>query len=261
MRILACVGSYRKNGNTAQVVGAIKEHLHTVAARNNEPLDIETLHLGHQDIRPCRGCRVCFDKGEEKCPFKDDLLPIRAKMQSADGLIVASPVYVNDVSGIVKNWIDRLAFVCHRPEFVGKSAFLISTVGLGPTSHALQTLRVALSSWGYHVVDQAGFKMGALMKHSEAEKLFDERTRKIAEKFFRAIQTRKFDYPSFISLMTFKIQQADHQQSDPASIDHQYWKSQGWIQTNTSYYVPHKADHLKVALARSFGAFFSRFVM
>ena len=81
---------------------------------------------------------------------KYDTLPkgqnLFAKMQSADGLIVAIPVYVNDVSGIVKNWIDRLAFVCHRPEFAGKSAFLISTVGLGPTSHALQTLRFALSS-------------------------------------------------------------------------------------------------------------------
>ena len=179
MKILTINGSYRKNGNTAQIIKMVAAQLQKYSTNNRDQLNFEIIHLGHRNIQLCRGCRVCFDKGEEKCPLKDDLLSIRAKMQSADGLIVASPVYVNDVSGIVKNWIDRLAFVCHRPEFAGKSALLISTVGLGPTSHAQQTLRFALSSWGYHVVDQESFKMGALMKTDEAEKRFLERTRKI----------------------------------------------------------------------------------
>ena len=51
-------------------------------------------------------------------------------MDAADGIIFASPVYVNDVSGIAKTWIDRLAYVCHRPAFAGKCAYLIATVGV-----------------------------------------------------------------------------------------------------------------------------------
>ena len=42
-----------------------------------EPLEMETVYLGQQDINPCRGCRVCFDQGEEICPLKDDLISER----------------------------------------------------------------------------------------------------------------------------------------------------------------------------------------
>ena len=121
MKILTCVGSYRKNGNTARVVGLIEEQLQKVAAHNNEALEIETVYLGHHDIGICRGCRVCFDKGEEQCPLSDDLLAIKSKIKESDGIIIASPVYVNDVNGIVKNWIDRLAHVCHRPDLLASA--------------------------------------------------------------------------------------------------------------------------------------------
>jgi multimeric flavodoxin WrbA len=260
MRILACVGSYRKNGNTAQVVGVIKEHLHTVAARNNEPLDIETVYLGHQDIRPCRGCRVCFDKGEEKCPLRDDLLAIKAKMKEADGLVVASPVYVNDVNGIVKNWIDRLAHVSHRPEFAGKCVYLVATVGDGPTNHALRTLNTALRTWGFYIVGQAGFKTGALMKQDEIEARYREKTERIAQRLFHAIRERRFARPSFLSLMTFKIQQRYWQRNDQDSIDYQYWKQCGWTEPHREFYIQHKTNRLKVASARFAGAVIARFV-
>ncbi|NDJ36042.1 MAG: flavodoxin family protein [Chloroflexi bacterium] len=53
----------------------------------------------------------------------------RLNLSAADLLIVATPVYVNDVNDLVKTWIDRLAFVCHRPEFADRSAYLLATEG------------------------------------------------------------------------------------------------------------------------------------
>ena len=164
MKIIALVGSYRKGGNTARIADLIAERMQEVAIRQNQTVEVETIYLAHREIGLCRGCRVCFDRGEEQCPLRDDLLAIRAKMQEADGLIVAAPVYVNDVNGAVKNWIDRLAFVCHRPEFPGKAAYLVATVADSPTGHALRTMQIALQTWGYTIVGKAGFKMGALMK-------------------------------------------------------------------------------------------------
>ncbi len=46
-------------------------------------------------------------------------------------------------------------------------AYLVATVGNGPTNHALRTLNMALSSWGFHVVGQRGFKTGAWMTQDE----------------------------------------------------------------------------------------------
>ena len=216
MRILTLVGSYRKHGNTDQIVQLVEEALRQIAAEQQEPLEVETVYLGHQAISPCRGCRVCFDKGEEKCPCRDDLLEIKARMKAADGLLIASPVYVDDISGITKTWIDRLAHVCHRPEFAGKCAYLVVTVASSPTRHSLRTLSMALRTWGFHIVGQAGFKMGALMKPGTTTERFQGQAKKIATELFEAVQRRQALRPTFFSLMMFKIQQWSWQRAKRA---------------------------------------------
>ncbi len=262
MKILALIGSYRKNGNTDRMIAMITTQLQQIAQQHNEPLEIETLYLGHQQIGPCRGCRACFDRGEEKCPLKDDFLSIKAKMRAADGILVASPVYVDDVSGITKTWIDRLAHVCHRPEFAGKSAYLVVTVGSSPCSHSLQTLRLAMSTWGFHIAGMAGFKTGALMKSGEMQTHYQEQAERIARRFFSALHSRAYTRPSFMSLMMFRIQQLAWQNPsiDHDTIDYQYWKNQGWIEPGRVFYVPQQASPVKVALARLTGTLIARFV-
>jgi multimeric flavodoxin WrbA len=262
MKILVCVGSYRKNGNTAQITGLIQDGLRKMAVAGNESLEIETIYLGHQQIGLCRGCRVCFDQGEEKCPMKDDLLSVKSEMKQADGILVATPVYVDDASGTVKNWIDRLAHVCHRPEFAGKSAYLIATVGSTPTGNALKTLRTALSTWGYHIVGLSGFKTGALMKPDEIQARYQKKTAEIARKFYQSIQKRDFANPSFLSLMMFKIQQWSwSRRIDQDTVDTRYWTRQGWFEPGCEFYIPHQAGRIKVILARLTGALLARIMV
>ena len=261
MKILALIGSYRKNGNTSQVVNLVCEALQAEAARAGAALEIETLYLGHLDIGFCRGCRACFDRGEDKCPVKDDLLAVKAKMKAADGWLVATPVYVSDVSGITKNWIDRLAHVCHRPEFAGKSAYLLATTGSTPAGHTLDTLAVALSTWGVHIVGKTGLKAGALMRGSEARTLCQAQAQAIASKLFQAIHQRKFARPSFRALITFKVQQRVWQRAPLAeTIDSVYWREQGWTDPSCDFYIPHEASRLKVFLARLAGSLIAPFV-
>jgi len=260
MKILSINGSYRKNGNTAQILEMVASKMQQIALDEQQPIELEIVNLGHQGIQFCRGCRVCFDIGENKCSLDDDLLAIREKMQAADGLILASPVYVNDVNGITKNWIDRLAFVCHRPAFAGKSAYLIATVGIGPTSHAIKTMKMALSTWGYQIAGQASFKMGARMKKEAAETQFQEQTHKIASNLFSSVQQQDFVKPSFISLMTFRIQQGYWQRRpQDESLDHSYWRNQGWTKPKRDFYTSHKAGKTKVALARLVGTILTPF--
>jgi multimeric flavodoxin WrbA len=114
MNILNSNSSYRKDGNTDRTTQLLQARLESTARDNHEPLVLDTLYLGHINIEPCWGCRTCFDKGEEFCPINDDMSEIKARMKAADALILAGPVYVDDVNGIMKNWIDPLAHVCHR---------------------------------------------------------------------------------------------------------------------------------------------------
>jgi multimeric flavodoxin WrbA len=259
MKILVIIGSGRKNGNTQKACTIFCEELAQLAAAAETALEIETVSLGATNISPCRGCRTCFDHGEERCPLKDDLPGLREKMRAADGLLIASPVYVDDVSGLVKNWIDRIAHACHRPEFAGRCAFLLATTGGSPTGHAMRTLTVALSTWGFHITGQLGLKTGARMNDKEMRSFHTRALAKSARCFFKAINERQYNRPSFLSLMMFRIQQMSWKSTDPNTVDYRYWQEKGWLEKRAQFFFPHQGSPLKTFLARGTGTLLARF--
>ena len=80
MKAIAIHGSYRKNGNTATMIKMVTSKMRDIASQNQEDFHFEIVHLGHRNIGFCRGCRACFNKGERKCPLRDDLLGIYQKV-------------------------------------------------------------------------------------------------------------------------------------------------------------------------------------
>lgn len=260
MQLLILNGSYRKNGNTDLITHQIAQQLDEIAARSGVGLEIETVYLRQHQIGHCRGCRACFDLGEDKCPVKDDIPLIKEKIQRADGILIASPVYVDDVTGITKIFIDRLAHICHRPEFGGKCAYLISTAGAMSMGHTIRTLGAACSTWGFYTVGQANFVMGARTPTEQVRTQFARKTEKVARQFFNAVHQRKFEKPSFVSLVTFKIQQICWQRSPGDTLDYHYWWDKGWIDPRRSYYIPHRAGRLKVIAAGVLGSLIARFI-
>ena len=265
IKILAIMGSGRKNGNTSRISQQVHARMVEIAAQKGVAMEWETIYLVDEDIGPCQGCRACMDRGEEKCPLKDNFLAMKGRMQSAHGVLVATPVYVDDVSGLTKNWIDRLGHVSHRPEFAGKCAYSIATSGISPANHTLGTLTQALTTWGFTVAGQRGFITGARMETAEIQARYRREILKVAQSLFKAIYERRFENPSFRSLLTFKIQQRYWQRAGQKSdlqdfIDYRHWKERGWLEPSTTYYIPHRANRLKVALARLIGACIAPFV-
>jgi multimeric flavodoxin WrbA len=259
MKVLAIVGSDRKDGNTARIVRMVEARMHALASSRGVTLEFETLFLADHDVRPCRGCRACFDHGEERCPLDDDVALIRRKMDTAAGVIVASPVYVDDVSGRIKNWMDRLAYLSHRPAMGGKCAFTLATVGGSSTARTLRTMDGALLTWGCHLVGRAGFKMGARATREDLPR-FQSSAGRVADRLFAAVASNRALRPAFVSLMVFKIQQLVWQREPVESYDRAYWEAQGWLSPGCTFYVPHRANLITVALARLTGAVVHRFV-
>ena len=255
MKVLALVSSYRWKGNTAQMVGLLEAQLRERAAHQGVPLEFEAVNLARQEIQMCRGCRVCFNKGEELCPLKDDLLAIKEKVVTADALILASPVYVDDVNGVMKNWIDRMAFVCHRPEFAGKVAFTVVTSGASPARHATRTLNAALQSWGFHIVGNAGFKTGAYMRQRAIAEKYEAEIEKVANKLYAVVTGKRYHNPTFLALMTFRIQQIGWRKAARKDTpDYDYWHANGWLNQKAEYFFPPRASRIKVGAARLVGS-------
>jgi len=257
MKVLAIVSSFRRQGNTDRIVQMIGQQMQAEAKMHNEPLEFETIYPAHMNLKTCLGCRTCFNKGEERCPLKDDLAAILAKMRAADGIIMASPVYVSDVNGVMKTLMDRLAFICHRPEFAGKCVYFVATTGSSPTKHAIRTMQATIS-WGFHLVGAAGFNMGARMPSDALIDQYTEQTKRIARKLLTTIYRQTYRKPSFVSLMVFKIQQRGWSRADANTIDYRYWQRQGWTDPRREYFIPHRANRLTVAAARFVGGILSR---
>jgi len=262
MKILVVQGSGRSRGNTARLDTLLEAALAAQGAAMGKTIQLERITLADADVRFCRGCRSCFDKGEATCPLRDDdVLSMKAKMQDADALILSGPVYINDVSGTMKNWMDRLAHVCHRPAFAGKTALLLATTGATPARHALRTMQVAMWTWGYRVAGSAVFAAGAAMPETELRRRYAEKIARIAGKLLREVTERKFLRPGFVSLMIFRIQQAGWRKASADSLDHAYWRDKGWLDTRRcTYFFPHGTNPITTTSARLIGGVVSAFM-
>jgi multimeric flavodoxin WrbA len=250
MKIIALNSSARKGGNTEQLLGLLEEALRGLAGGSGVSLEYEYIALYDLNLGLCRGCRLCFDKGEEKCSMRDGLPALYAKLQNADAVIAASPVYVEDVSGVMKNFIDRMAFNCHRPSFAGKTALLLTTSGMGSSGHSLRTMRYAFGSWGFHIAGTAKFSMGALMKKEETAEKFRTQADKLTGKLFSALTQQKPLKPSLLSLIIFRVQQKCYLRDTEASYDRAWWTSRGYLEKSVSFYMPHRANPVKVFIAK-----------
>ncbi|NNK95047.1 MAG: flavodoxin family protein, partial [Desulfobacterales bacterium] len=86
MKILAILGSARKNGNSETLVQAVIESL-------VKELDVEVdyLRLAGQKLSPCRACGGCEKTG--LCVIQDDMGGLYERVDQADIIFLTSPIY------------------------------------------------------------------------------------------------------------------------------------------------------------------------
>ena len=151
MKITAIIGSQRK-GNTLKAVKRVEELL----KERFGDMNFEYVMLMDADVKVCVGCFNCLAKGIEFCPLKDDIPAIIEKIKSSDGVIFASPVYVINVTPYMKNFIDRLSSICHRPELFNQHALVVSTVGGFGLKQVLKYMKDIAGVWGMRSVTELG---------------------------------------------------------------------------------------------------------
>jgi len=101
MKVVGFVGSPRKQGNTAALVGEVLRGAKEAGA------ETKLYYLNEMDIKGCQGCRAC-KKPEAICIQKDDMAPLYNEIKAADAVVVGSPVYFCQMTGQTKIFLDRL---------------------------------------------------------------------------------------------------------------------------------------------------------
>lgn len=101
-KVLVLFGSPRKNSNTHILVEEACKGLRESGTES------EIIFLNDINFKGCQACYYCKKKGVAECAVIDGLTEIYNKINKADGVIIASPIYFGGVTGQTKLCIDRL---------------------------------------------------------------------------------------------------------------------------------------------------------
>ena len=70
--------------------------------------DVARINVYRQSIQPCRGCFTCWTKTPGECIQEDDMKTLLPLVAQSDILTLATPVYVDGMTGPMKTFMDRL---------------------------------------------------------------------------------------------------------------------------------------------------------
>ena len=102
MKVLLINGSPNINGCVSR---ALKE---MITVFEKEDIETELINLENKEIRGCIACGYCYSN--HKCVFDDLVNEIAKKFETADGLVVGSPVYYGSPNGTLISFLDRLFY-------------------------------------------------------------------------------------------------------------------------------------------------------
>ncbi|MEG6522465.1 flavodoxin family protein [Desulfotomaculum sp. 1211_IL3151] len=109
MKIVVINGSPKgRKGNTNVIVSSLLKGAEEAGAQTTN------LFLTEKNIHPCTGCTTCwFAPKPGQCVIKDDMFEIIAQLGDANVIILATPVYCENMTSLLKMFIDRLTMVAN----------------------------------------------------------------------------------------------------------------------------------------------------
>jgi multimeric flavodoxin WrbA len=225
-KVTAFIGTARRKA-TFRAVQEFEQNLKQLA-----DVEFEYVFLSDYNLEFCRGCRLCTDRGEEKCPLKDDRDVLIEKMDNADGVIFASPTYSFQVTARMKNLMDRLAFVCHRPRFFGKTCTAIVTQAFygGPATR--KYLEFTAGTFGFTITNGSSVTTLDPMTARQQEAISRE-MRASAQRFYRGLMRPTPPAPSLLRLVLFRLSRTSVKLLlDDSCCDYRVYRDKGWFESD-----------------------------
>ncbi len=105
MKVLIINGSPKPDGNTTIALNEM------ISVFKDEEIETEVVQIGNKVIRGCVSCGSCGSTG--KCVFEDEVNVLAKKLEAADGLVLASPVYYASANATLIACLDRLFYSSH----------------------------------------------------------------------------------------------------------------------------------------------------
>ncbi len=243
-KVTAFVGCASKK-NTYSAVVQFLSNLQTMG-----DVEYEIVRLSDYHIEICKGCKMCFNKGEEYCPLKDDRDVLIEKMIASDGVVFASPNYSFQVSAMMKVFLDRLGFAFHRPRFFGKTFTSIVAQGFYGGDKIVEYLDFVGSFLGFNTVKGSCIVTVEPITEKQQQKI-DRVLAKQARQYYAKLEKPDYPVPSWLKLMIFRVTRTKARvELDDSFRDYSYYTDKGWFESD--YYYPTHLGLLKKVTGKLF---------
>ena len=230
MKILTIISSPRKK-NTYNAIKNIES-----LQKKNCDCEYEYLFLNKVDLKNCVGCHQCLTRGEDFCPLKDDRDIIIDKIESADGVILASPNHTMNVNWRMKNFIDRYSYLMHRPRFFNQRFMILITSGSYRGIKEAMKALVLMGSGG-KIISKIGVTNSPGMNNKKRKKQ-SKKLKKEAIKFINNMNKPFVYKPSLGDLIwfsAFKALSKETEKEFPADYEY-YSKREFFVKLDLSKY-------------------------
>lgn len=132
------ISGSNRSGNTEWILNRLNEQIE----------DSELILLKNKNIEYCKGCLACHHI--DRCVIKDDINPIIDKLVEAETIIFGVPNYFDNVTGLFKNFMDRLHPLYKSKQLKDKKVIFIF-VGGGEENGTKEELHNAIKGFSKYL--------------------------------------------------------------------------------------------------------------
>lgn len=184
VKAIAINGSPRKSWNTATLLNR------ALAGAKAAGADTELVHLYSLPYKGCTSCFACKRKDGRwrgRCAMQDGLTSVLEKCMHSDLLLLGSPIYLGDVTGAMRSFLERMVFMNLSYEAENRSNFE-GKINLG-WIYTMNIPAAHVEDYGYPYIFNSHLQYAQVF-HGTAENLiatdtcqFDDYTKYAASKY------------------------------------------------------------------------------
>lgn len=126
------------------------------------------------------------------------------KINESDGIIFSTTTFNLQPTALLKNLIDHLCFMLHRPHFFQKKAIVVSTTNASGAKNTVKYISESLKNMGFNRCYTLPISSYSWNNFSPHKKII-KKCKKAANKFHEDVKSLKMHSPSLSVLMAYNI--------------------------------------------------------
>jgi multimeric flavodoxin WrbA len=182
MKISIINGSSRSSGATAKILKEVERHL-----IKKGDVQVDFINVAKLKGKFCKGCIECYKLGE--CIIKDDPLEeVIGEVKQSDGIVIGSPTYGSNISGYLKNFMDRGHFLVDQ-SLHNRYGFAIATYEIADGGVALKIIKKFIAVSGAILrgvyLHRLDFNTDPMSDHRKLKRLYKQ-----TDRFYMSIKNK-----------------------------------------------------------------------